>query len=453
MGWVVKFNDTEVTGIRNVNISESVLFNNSVGTITPRTATFESFLNESDIYTNMQYSYYIADRMISSYFVELYLDEIIRFTGYIDVTKCKYNKKEDIITVFCYDYIELFNVYSDYVGRKIYGGIKDVAHYNYFLSLKTHISNQIGKTLTHQDDISTPASDGTRDVNRILIPLQMMGYQALYGQGFCTPEVGSTILYVMYSIGSYGDGTWGAYVKIHRYFPGYGYVLYNEWTSGDPVDTPETEEWLEEIDKVLASAGIDRDTYLASLSLSGWHSDRNFERTWFDITHIGQTIHFDFFFGTQCEKPVDDQILLKNDSNGLDQHSYIEIIKDILLLNRATIVAKDDGVIVLRNLEQELVTHNITQGILSFYTTIIDTELNVNFNHLSGYQEYTKEITEGIYDDYFGVKKILEITIDNLDSHDIHVSNVLNVYNNNYIVKSVKRDYKKDEYEIIGWKI
>ena len=72
---------------------------------------------------------------------------------------------------------------------------------------------------------------------------------------------------------------------------------------------------------------------------------------------------------------------------------------------------------------------------------------------LLAYSGISKEITEGIYDDYFGVKKILEITIDNLDSHDIHVSNVLNVYNNNYIVKSVKRDYKKDEYEIIGWKI
>lgn len=453
MAWTVKFNDTELSGIRDVQISESCLFNNGIGIITPRRATFESYVNESEIYQHIRDGSHIVDKMISEYFVELYLNGVIKFTGYIDVSKCDYNKKEELITIFCYDYATLLNLYTDeFKRRQVYGGIHSSSYYNYFDYYIYRIGGAINKTLITQNDIATPASGGENEINTIDLPTYGGIGVTLFGYGFCSPEVGTTVLHVIYRImWIESSSEWYAFIKIHRYFAGYGFAEYASWDSGEPIDTPDTENWLEEIDNVLSSAGIDRDTYLAN-PFSGFYADMDLEETEIVITYTGQNIPFSFFFGKEVETPYNNEILLKNNS-GRENKNCLSIIKDCLLINRATIIVKDDGTINIRNLEEELVTHVITTGILSFHTSITDVPLAVQYNLLSGYCDITKTITEAIYDDLIGMNKILEITIDNLESYDIHVSDIITVYSVDYIVKSVKRLFKQDEYKIIGWAI
>ena len=460
MSWTVKFNTTELSGIRNVQISESLLFDDGIGVITPRRATFESYVNESEIYEHIRDGSNIIDKTISEYFVELYFNGVIKFTGYIDVSKCNYNKKEDSIIIFCYDYTELINVYSDKTTLRPYGGIDPLSSHNYFVFLLTLIGFELDITLSPQNNITRPVSNLPLDI--CTIPLHLYGnYSPIYTNsadqedyGFYSPDAGKTVLYITWGIFSkYSNAYRYAFAKIYRLFPGHGFSEYTTWESGEPISDwiDYQAGWFTEINNILRTAGLYAFDPLAPSNF-GYSQVFSSGNTEVVIHKTGSNTSVDYYFGQKCEIPFNGELLLSDDSlpEGISQ---ISVIKDLLLINRATIIAKDDGIINIRNLEEELVTHIITTGILSFHTSIIDIPLDVQYNLLSGYCESTKTITEAIYDDLFGINQVLEITIDNLESHDIHVSDIITVYGVDYVVKSVKRLYKEDEYEIIGWAI
>ena len=451
-----------ITEIWDVSISENSLTSINFFLIEPRRIKLNVFKTDF-LSSYILPATYQSGRDISNYYAKFYIDNVAILTGYIDLKYIGYDKKTDIVSIMIIQLTGLLNVYSDLQVSSdvILQGTTLPELMDEFVS---DVKDKVGFYIWSQDDYLNPTdylSNQQIDTEDINAYQSSVGYVVVHN-GFkyvYSTELEEHFWYYIKYTTVFGDKDIAPTLRIYRIMLPMQFALVESVDGTVYKDVDENGDDITrygalEIWERLDLYGITSVAQIDALPITMTHHATTFTIVGNHLEMTGQ-----LFAPVFNPKYYVSSTYATSDSP-YTQYSpitYFNVMKALLLATNHSVTTNTGRIITVvpKTPEATDIIEIASADIISsqrIYMSKINTPVR-SLNVLSGNVKTFKEKITNYYGDFFEQKIGKRFIIDDLDKYNIELFNTIEVDSINYQVHSINKDYVRDEYNLIAWKV
>ena len=423
----------------------------------PQRVTFNMF-NDSFMETYMLGTGYANDRDISTFYAEIYKDNIKFLTGYIDLKRIRHDDKTDIVSMMVIELTGLLKVYSDINAD--YDTVKNGTGFNELMSAFVDgISDAVGYNIASQSYYSIPQKTlsnlivDTKDVNvgSTSLPLIRIfeGFKEVYSDDLQQDNWYFFKVQINYSYHEDEEEYFesSSVLQVYRIMFPLQYALveeievqrdYDYVSNGDTDINTKLKLYLGDdysFDDLEDSIGTVLTISDGDLIYNG------------SLFPTGNT----YYFGTpfeQSDRPV---------WTSYTPITYFSIMKALMLATNNTVSTSATKAIKIKprkilGTPAIVIDYNDIISSTRLYRGKINTPVE-DLNAMSGdIVTFKKELIK-YYEGFFDVQTGKTFVIDNISNYIIEPFDTISVNSIEYQVYEIGKDFKRDEYTLKVWRI